>query len=84
VYSNIFSVVIDFEFAYSDDLNNAMKWLYTGDLKVISWDKRTEKQIRAFVTFASEIPSEKSKKALVELGKIDGVSALCVATSVRM
>lgn len=83
VHPNIFSVVIDFDFAYSDDLNKAMTWLYSGALKVISWDKRSEKEIRAFVTWPTDNPSKKSKHALLKLTAIDGVSVLCVPTSVH-
>lgn len=81
VYSNIFSVVIDLELAYSNDLNKAMTWLYSGSLKVISWDKRTDREIRAFVTWPTDLPSQKSKSALLSLGAVDGVSVLCVSTA---
>ena len=83
VYSNIFSVIIDLEFAYSNDLNKAMNYLYSGNLKVIAWDKRTDQEIRAFVTWPTDNPSKASKSTLMNLNGVDGVSTLCVSTALK-
>lgn len=83
VYSNIFSVIIDLEFAYANDLNKAMSYLYSGSLKVIEWDKRADQEIRAFVTWSTDNPSKKSKQTLLNLNAVDGVSVLCVSTALK-
>ena len=81
VYDDIFSVIIDLTFVESIQLNKAMQLIHSDRFQIIEWDRRTEYELRVFITPWDEWSKPVVKKIFFQLQSILGVRVLCVPTA---
>lgn len=84
VSSDIFSIVIDLTYIKSQELNQAMEIIYYGRLQIIEWDRRTEHELRVFVTPWDNWSRPVIKKLFLRLKKLHGVRVMCVPTQLGL
>lgn len=78
IYQNVYSIVIDLAMSDSYELNLTMKTIYYGRLQILEWDRRTENELRVFVSPWDEWSRPVIKTLFSRLQKLSGIRVMCV------